>query len=445
MRKVLIVGSGFRGFCAALRLLKNPSLEVHILDTAPNFGGVMYSRNVHGFYVDNGVQMFDSVPQSLADVVTEIMNGQVSDIDFISESAFNDHVTTGFSLPDLSCLSKEVKDKISGELIELAASTPELQGYGSLQELFDRRYGCTAGQIFSEIFNRIYDIAPNKVEASALSHTSLGRLKHLCDEEMLVLKNNEWLDQVLAARRKSMGKIDDFVSIYPTAGSGMQGFCVKAMEWLTNQGVTVALGSKINKIMQAGKNLKVHTKDEVIDTDLVFWANDNIDQLMPLIGYDRVQSQSRHYTAMVFMTLITQAQEIKDFTYLQNFTTDQASFRIASAGHYSKQYTDDGLSFLTCECPVVPDSSFWDSPEDKVYDVWDECKKLNVVSDNATLMKYDAFRVRTTNRLPLVGYEQQLDSIGCHLKKHFPNIIVEGMDLFNRRQIYLGSEFLENI
>ena len=35
----------------------------------------MYSREVKGFAVDNGVHMFDSIPEDLAKHVTEIMEG----------------------------------------------------------------------------------------------------------------------------------------------------------------------------------------------------------------------------------------------------------------------------------------------------------------------------------------------------------------------------------
>lgn len=106
-----VIGSGFRGLAACFRLLKRQDAEIYLIDSAKSIGGIMNSREVNGFYVDNGVHMFDSIPQDLGEIVTEIMEGQVSNIDFISESALNGQVTEGFSLPDLSCLPLDLKKK----------------------------------------------------------------------------------------------------------------------------------------------------------------------------------------------------------------------------------------------------------------------------------------------------------------------------------------------
>ena len=51
----------------------------------------------------------------------------------------------------------------------------------------------------------------------------MARLKFLNDNEMLELKKLKFLDTVLAARRKKLGKIDDLESIYPIS-MGMRGW-----------------------------------------------------------------------------------------------------------------------------------------------------------------------------------------------------------------------------
>src|SRR2546423_13971051 len=120
----VIAGAGFRGFCDALELAKIPGAKVRIIEPAPFFGGIAYSREVKGFCVDKGVHVFDSVPQALADTVTEIMEGKVRSIEYVSQSAFNGRVTEGFSLPDLSSLDEGTKGKIAMERIRLAAAQP---------------------------------------------------------------------------------------------------------------------------------------------------------------------------------------------------------------------------------------------------------------------------------------------------------------------------------
>ena len=208
----VVVGAGFRGFCDSMHLLKAPGTRVFIIDTAPFFGGISYSGNVKGFAVDKGVHIFDSVPQDLADIASEIMEGKIRTIDFVSASAFNGIVTEVFSLPDLSSLDQSVKDRITQELLALAATGGGTRTPRTLEDLFHSRYGKTAGDVFAKIFRRVYSIAADEVQPDAISKTSLGRLKYLSDEEMLALKQSDpWLDSVLAARRKVMGKVDDLV------------------------------------------------------------------------------------------------------------------------------------------------------------------------------------------------------------------------------------------
>ena len=85
MNKVyIVVGAGFRGFCDSMQLLQEPGAKVYVVDREPFFGGISYSGHINGFYVDKGVHMFDGIPTALADVVTEIMDGRVRTIDFVS-------------------------------------------------------------------------------------------------------------------------------------------------------------------------------------------------------------------------------------------------------------------------------------------------------------------------------------------------------------------------
>ena len=71
----------------------------------------MYSRKIYDFYVDNGVHVFDGIPKDLSKIVKKIIKNKVDDVDFISQSAFNQKVTKGFSLPDLSSISASDKKK----------------------------------------------------------------------------------------------------------------------------------------------------------------------------------------------------------------------------------------------------------------------------------------------------------------------------------------------
>ena len=283
-------------------------------------------------------------------------------------------------MPDLNSLDDEsAKQQIKSELLEMSENLPADVSPENLHQLFETRYGRTAAQIYSAVFKKVYDIDSVAVEPNAIAQTSLGRLKFLDDDQMLELKrSSDWLESVLAARRVAVGKVDDFVSIYPSDGTAMKGWCDRAAKWLEAKGVQICLAEKIDKIEETAQGITLTTSKQRIEADMVIWSNDNVEALGNALGIDASQVNEHQYgTPMLFMTMMTKAKHIKDFTYLQNFEPNALTYRTASAGIYSNQIKD-GVSFVTSECPVSIDSEQWNHAEDLLPLVWDEIKMLKV-------------------------------------------------------------------
>lgn len=444
-KNFVVAGAGFRGFCDALELSKIPGSTVHIVDPAPFFGGIAYSRKVNDFFVDNGVHVFDSIPVPLADIVNEIMAGRTRSIEFISASAFNGRITDGFSLPDLSSLDGETKTRIKTELLALAKKRRERgdaydeSALGNLEDVFSSRFGATAAGIYSQIFQKVYNIPAGVIERYGISHTSLHRLKFLDDPEMLEIKADPWLDTVLAARRKSMGKIDDLVSIYPDTGEAMRGWCDRAAEWLRSKGIRISLGEKILSIKDHSQGVTVTTDKQNIEADKVIWANDNVTALGSALGIDPNMKELQHGTPMIFVTLMTHADKIKDFTYLQNFEPSALTYRTAAAGIFSNQIREDGGSFITSECPAAVGSEHWENTENLVHKVWEECKALGIVRPEAELQGYDALRAPSTFKLPKIGYTAAVSSFYEKIPSKSERVILRNVIPFFRREIYQDS------
>ena len=436
----VVVGAGFRGFCDTLELLNEPGAKIYVIDREPFFGGISYSAKVNGFWVDKGVHMFDSIPQQLADNVAEIMEGQVRKIDFVSVSAFNGKLTDGFSLPDLSSLPADSKSLISLELKALAANSANAPDPKNLRELLEARYGKTAGGIFSDIFKNIYNVEADQAQPDAISKTSLGRLKYLDDPEMTALKASDpFLESVLAARRKALGKVDDYVSIYPDSGEAMRGWCIRAQKWLEDRGVTMCLGQNILSIDTSSDRLRIKTESHTIDADKIVWTNDNTQALASLLGFEFDTRSFVSSTPMLFATLVTKASNIKDFTYLQNFDPTGKTYRTASAGIYSNQTNAEGHSFVTCECPTPIDSERWTHSSEAHHDIWQECKDLGIVSRDAELNSHAVMRLPSTFKVARVGYDDKIKEFEAEVSKHTQNLIFRDLKPFFRRDIYLDS------
>lgn len=441
MNKVyVVVGAGFRGFCDAMQLLAEPDAKVHIVDREPYVGGISYSGSFAGFAVDKGVHMFDGIPRSLADNVCEIMDGRVRTVDFVSVSAFGGHLTDGYSLPDLSSMPEETKHQITRELHDLAASSGTLPPPANLQSLMEQRYGRTAGKVFADIFRRVYDLDPAEAQPDAIARTSLGRLKYLDDEQMLALKaSHPFLDSVLAARRKAVGKVDDYVSIYPDTGEAMRGWCERAAKWLQAKGVGLCLGESLKGLEPAGARIRVTTDKRTIEADRVIWTNDGTQPLAALLGFDFDIRTHISGTPMLFATLVTRAENIKDFTYLQNFGPDGITYRTASAGIYSNQIDAQGNSFVTCECPAPIGSERWEQAAQMHEPIWQECKRLGIVSPEAELAAHSVQKLPVTFKVSKVGLDEKIREFEAELARRAPQVVFRDVKPFFRRDIYFDS------
>lgn len=441
----VVVGTGFRGFCDTLQLLEKPGNQVIMIDSAPFFGGISYSGTIKGFAVDKGVHMFDSVPQELADIVSDIMDGQIRTIDFVSMSAYNHKLTEQFSLPDLSSLDQPTKDKIKEELLVLAKTGGAKRKATNLAETLEDRYGKTAGAIYAGIFKHVYNTDASLVQPDALSKTSLCRLKFLDDPDMMELKKDPYLDTVLAARRKILGKVDDLVSVYPNAGDAMRGWCERAAKWLEAKGVRICLGENIQSITEEGGKTVIQTDKQSITADRVIWTNDNTSALAKALGFAYDTSDGISGTPMLFATMITKAKDIKNFTYLQNFDPDGFTYRTASAGIYSNQITPDGLSFITSECPTALNSDRWNAYEEAHTDIWNECKELGIVSKDAELVDYKVLRLPTTFKVAKLGYDDKIADFQSEVAKRNRRVIFRDVKPFFRREMFLDARNIHDL
>ena len=58
-KKILVIGGGLRGIIISDRLSKN--YKVDLIEKLPYIGGILFSENWNGFYLDKGIHMFDNV------------------------------------------------------------------------------------------------------------------------------------------------------------------------------------------------------------------------------------------------------------------------------------------------------------------------------------------------------------------------------------------------
>ena len=137
--RYLVVGSGIRGICDCLAILREyPASDICLIDASKSFGGGVSGLAVEDFAVDPGVHLFDSISRDFASFLENIAAGGLQEITVKSASTFNGEKTDGFSLPDLSSLDTDVTTKIRKEI--LAENSNPGESDDSLEGLFRERF-----------------------------------------------------------------------------------------------------------------------------------------------------------------------------------------------------------------------------------------------------------------------------------------------------------------
>lgn len=443
-----VVGSGLRGIGLAKALIDRGvrGSDILMLETAPFFGGSVVSVPLNGFLVDAGVHMFDAFSDPLYKFVAD-MDPSLDCIDVHSSSSYGGVVTPDFSLPNLASLTNHKKQLIWAEL----QNKPPLLDSNSvgescsLSELFQYRYGVEAAQIFESIFARIYRLPASQVEADAIFRTSLGRLKFGSDEEMWKLKkSSEFLDDVIAVSKRSLASVQNVSrTYYPSSGEGFNGFVKSCRKFLEGEGVAVKLKTSLSKIESQGGRLNLcqDSCEPIASTAHLIWENDNFGALELLTRSTDRLSSFAYGTPMRFVIFGVHLEQAGDFTYHQNFNSDDLTYRTANAGRYSGQ-VDNGITFITCECPV----GGFEELDDELFlnKVWDEISELGLVEGSPIWSEYRD--IPKTFRMYRSGFREVFDALKLEITQVFgDNISICDPSLFFKKDIIAASIETANV
>ena len=437
--QALVIGTGFQGICDAANLLNSADVDVHILDAAPVFGGILRSFEINGFHVDKGLHLFSGVDRHMHAFLDDILEGNLHHISKPPATIFGGARTENFDLPDLSVLPELTRRKILFEIGNLSAD--DAVASANLAERLDRRYGDTAGDIFKKIFFKIHGHEAQYISPLEILKTSLGRLKFGSDGEMLNLKKDPNLDKILAARRPIETAARDISSYYPS-GDGMIAFADAAQSWLTARGVKVHLKAEITALVQKQGRWLVDVKGSSYEFDHIIWSNGSLYELSNLLNFTEKEPNPFLPVSVIFCVFGADADDVQVDTYTQIFDTDSVVSRVGAGGIFSEQTREDGSTFITCECPTPISSPFWETAEHRADDIWNCLEKNNLVKSDAQYNWYKVIRAPQTLKLQKAGSEVRTSELAEKISTLYPGIFFREHPPAFRRDIFSASKHL---
>lgn len=432
----LVIGAGFRGIVASY-LLASKGKDVVLLERSQHLGGVLYSADWKGFYLDKGCHLFDNSCDIKTSIIMDILEGEVEPVPVTYASVTNGIKTDGIAIPNLAVYGKPKVQNILYELLE-SSSKPE-SSCQTLQEKLDTRFGATTGQYLVHVAEKIYRIAASNLEADSFPLTPFRRIKFLDDSIANTLKEIPILDDRVAASSQAdpmkfyrdRAKVYPFRNFYPKE-HGMRGFCEKAKQHLEKVGVSMIMGCSIERLNFNKSNAIVTLSNgENISGDRVLWTA-GIEAIAKLLGNGDIAQYIHHVPMVVYYFVIDKDVEGK-YTYLHNFDRDNLFFRASVPGSYGRHACSPGLSYVCCEVPTTLDSPEWHHPEEFTERVWTEMQKYEVVKQGQPIDSL-IMKTPTSYKMPKVGYSEAVKNITDFLINESPIFGAEQWD-FSKNDI----------
>lgn len=247
MKRVVVVGGGIAGLFAA-KLLRSKGLEVALVESAPEVGGLLKS------FTNSYQQDFDYGTHILRETgVREIDQLLFAELDSAwrafsvlkTGSVVNGRLTSTSGFMNANHLPDAVRTQGYEELLNLAR--PQRR-YDSALDFVENNFGPTLSQaLFTPALIKFFGVHPSQLHESALKQFAMNRIMAFNAEKSRELKKDPWFDERLSFHSYSEG-VTGQMNYYPQTG-GIGRFVRQYKQSLEDEGVEILCGTKIDKVV----------------------------------------------------------------------------------------------------------------------------------------------------------------------------------------------------
>lgn len=410
METWIVCGGGMRGIVAAW-LLRRRGYDVTLVERAPHLGGVLYSSEWDGLFIDKGCHLLDLHHAHSRQFFGEILDRNLSAVTCKYASVSGDGNRSELAVPDLQHLPKQVRQDAIAEVQNVALQNPP--SGKSLADALANRYGNIIGGQLVDCARKM--IAQNPHDLDSLALASIGPLSRIRigpDEEMLRLKQTSpSLDERLAASQaavlasKGIDGNGPARNAYP-AKRGMRGFCEAASTYLQGMGVKIRTETNLEALSADGKaitaQISINNATEKLTADRCYWSLPLV-HLLPLTGVTDPCKDSSKAISMLIYAFRIAPEDAGDITYIHDYRSETRAFRSSTPGIYGMQQDRSGLTYVLCEVPCRMDEAIWREPEQFTQTIQREAVDIGVVSSFEAVRSVHVDRIPVAYTLPLKG------------------------------------------
>lgn len=408
-KKIIVVGAGFKGMIAALKLV-NKGYNVTLIEESKNLGGVLNSPIWDGMYIDLGCHLFFNQTNEFTEDILKILENNYQPVPPNYASYFNKHKTEGIAIPNFESLIEEEKIKIQHSLLKKPTQIKEIE---SLRDIYINRFGDNATHWINECILKSHGIRSNDLDPLANNLLPFERIRIFPIKKAIELKKDNWYDERVAVPRKFITidqlkkKKHDFFEYYPSK-EGLHFFCKKLHEILLDRGVEILSKTQINSI-HIEQDVTLFSANTKFKAQLLYWASP-VYHLPKYFNLDHNLESFLHSVPLVLFYFTVSSKYVSNYTYLHNYDKKDLCFRFSIQSNYADNNIPKGKALICCEVPVKINSSLWENPENFSQKIWNEAIKTGVVKPT----NFDKFKILKTPsafKLPLKGYSEKFEEV----------------------------------
>jgi len=399
-----------RGIVAAW-LLRRRGHDVTLIERAPHLGGVLYSSEWDGLFIDKGCHLLDLHHAHSKQFYDEILDQNLRSVRCTYSSVSGDGYRSELAVPDFQHLAARTRQDAVSELRSIALENPP--SGKSLADALSNRYGTIIGSMLVDYSRKMTAQDPGELDSLALvSIGPLSRIRIGSDDEMLKLKQESpSLDAKLAASQaaiqasKGIKDKGPVRNAYP-AKKGMRGFCEAASTYLQEMGVKIRTETNLDALSTNAEAITAHissnNNQETIAADRCYWSLPLV-HLFPLTGIPDPCKNSSKPISMLIYAFRVAPDDVGDMTYIHDYRAETRAFRSSTPGLYGMQRDRSGLTYVLCEVPCRMDEAIWREPEQFTQAIQREAVDIGVISSFEAVHSTHVDRIPVAYTLPLKG------------------------------------------
>lgn len=438
MNKWLVIGGGVKGIFAAI-ILRKRGYDVCLIEAAPHLGGILYSSEWNGLFIDKGCHLLDFSNNDIANIYDSILGEEKVPV-YRKYASINRGVKTdGIAVPDLSTFSKDERSRAIKELNECQVSLSNSNH--SLKQGLQERYGNTIASYLYQAVKKLTTYLPEELSAEAIHSLPMERIRISSDEHMRELKKNPVLDAVLAVSSESnplefYPEQSDFPcrNYYP-ANKGMRGFCEAAKKYLEAIGVNIITNCSIKNIAIKNNMLHVDDAKQEFVSDKAYWA-------LPPSLFCRIMNIENPWqncsmpVSMLIVTFSVKPEHIAAYTYIHDYTTETMIFRASTPGSYGQQLNKNGDTYLCAEIAARKESDIWNSTESYIDMIWLELKQIGLIDELANYIDFVIEKLPVAYMLQGKSWQNDSAAFGPIADSFSEHIVFSGSSSYGKTDLY---------